>query len=57
MKGDYPDYRVVAEEGSQNRLDPNLTAHPQPAPPPFRLSDHRNIRFMERFACLIVIAF
>ena len=33
MKGDYPDYRVEAEEGRQNRLDPNFTAQPQPPLP------------------------
>ena len=42
MKGDYPDYRVEAEEGRQNRLDPNFTAHPQPPSSlsPFRSSKH-----------------
>ena len=44
---DYPDFRVEANEGCQNRLDPNFTAHPQPC----RLSGHRNIPFIERFAC------
>ena len=39
MKGDYPDYRIEAEEGRQNRLDPNFTAHPQP---PSSLSPFRS---------------
>ena len=40
VKADYPDYRVEVVEGRQNWLDTNFTA---PTPPPFSLSEHRNI--------------
>ena len=58
MKGDYPDYRVEAEEGRQNWLDPNFTAHPQPPTPslsPFRSSKntiHRAVCLLNRYRVL-----
>ena len=56
MKGDYPDYRVEAEEGRQNRLDLNFTAHPQPPPPvAFQVTEntiHGSVCLLNRYRVL-----